>query len=350
MSISVSKAVPLIIRTLKHKLVPMLHGSPGIGKSDIIRQIAAQARLKVIDVRLSSCDPTDLNGLAWFNRDAEGNATAASYVPFDIFPVEGTPLPHDEEGKELRGWILFMDELPSAPHAVQAPAFKLILDRMIGQRKLHEKVCVVAAGNTEDDGAIVNALPTPLQSRMVNLKLTPNRKEWMQWALANGLDFRINAYLEFKPENFYKFDANHTDMTFACPRTWMFASKILNNENQVDDSIEPLISGCVSEAIGRDFMQFVKIFESTPKIADIERDPMTAKCPTDNLSIMWAMTGVLGHAANKNNLSKLVTYMERMPTEFQVVAFRNIFARNSDLANEACVDKWVEDHYSEMWD
>jgi MoxR-like ATPase len=50
-----------VITILAAGLVPNITGSPGIGKSDIIRGIAKQFRLKVIDLRLSQCDPTDLN-------------------------------------------------------------------------------------------------------------------------------------------------------------------------------------------------------------------------------------------------------------------------------------------------
>lgn len=61
MKIKISQAIPLVIAALKAKLVPMLHGSPAVGKSAIVRQIAKQFNLKLIDLRLSQCDPTDLN-------------------------------------------------------------------------------------------------------------------------------------------------------------------------------------------------------------------------------------------------------------------------------------------------
>ena len=47
-------------------LTPMIHGDPGIGKSDIVKAIAAAGKMEVIDIRLSQCDPTDLNGFPHF--------------------------------------------------------------------------------------------------------------------------------------------------------------------------------------------------------------------------------------------------------------------------------------------
>lgn len=59
------KAAPsLLMDAILAGLVPMLHGSPGIGKSDIAHGVAATLNLKLIDIRLGQCDPTDLKKLA----------------------------------------------------------------------------------------------------------------------------------------------------------------------------------------------------------------------------------------------------------------------------------------------
>jgi MoxR-like ATPase len=60
MKINSKEAVKFIIAAMKANLVTMISGSPGIGKSAIVQQIADQYNLELIDVRLSQCDPTDL--------------------------------------------------------------------------------------------------------------------------------------------------------------------------------------------------------------------------------------------------------------------------------------------------
>lgn len=61
MEVKISQAIPMITDYIKAKLVPMVIGSPGCGKSQIVHQIAKEYSLKLIDLRLSQCDPTDLN-------------------------------------------------------------------------------------------------------------------------------------------------------------------------------------------------------------------------------------------------------------------------------------------------
>lgn len=346
-STKIAEVIPHVKRVISHRLVPMLHGAPAIGKSDIIRKIAKDGNLKVIDVRLSTYDPADMNGLPNFGTN--GKRTIAEYVGFDVFPVEGDDLPLDAEGKPMNGWILFLDELPSAAPAVQAAAFKVILDRYVGQQKLHDRVFIVAAGNTEDDGAIVNPIPTPLQSRMVNFLVVTDLKSFMKWALPNGLDYRIAAFLEFKPEYVHHFKPDHDDLTFAAPRTWMFVNSLIKGKPVTRDNDLALIAGCVSQGVATEFISFVKLFEDTPKISDIIANPMTAKCPEDNPSLLYATGGSLAQHATKENLPAFIQYIERMPTEFMVVTLRQILGRHEDLANETCLDDWISKYSSELW-
>lgn len=61
MQVKISQAASMVTSLIKAKLVPMIHGSPAVGKSAIGQQIAKEYNLKLIDMRLSQCDPTDLN-------------------------------------------------------------------------------------------------------------------------------------------------------------------------------------------------------------------------------------------------------------------------------------------------
>lgn len=106
-----AQAKSMITKLLMAKLVPMLVGSPGTGKSAIVHQVAKEHGLKVIDLRLAQCDPTDLLGFPTISGDRAG------YRAMDTFPIEGDTVP---EG--YNGWLLFLDELNSASMGVQAAA------------------------------------------------------------------------------------------------------------------------------------------------------------------------------------------------------------------------------------
>jgi MoxR-like ATPase len=98
MKVNIKQASDMVKLVLKANLVPIIHGSPAIGKSDVVKSIADKYKLKLIDIRLSQCDVTDLNGLISF----KGNK--CSYSPMDIFPLEDDPIP---EG--YNGFLLFFN-------------------------------------------------------------------------------------------------------------------------------------------------------------------------------------------------------------------------------------------------
>ena len=325
----------MITAAIKAKVVPMIHGSPGIGKSQIVYQIAKTYNLLVIDIRLSQCDPTDLAG---FPTIAGGKA---DYVPMAHFPIEGDAMPiNPETGERYAGWLLFLDESTSAPPAIQAAAYKLVLDRMVGSHRLHKKVAMVLAGNLETDGAIVHPMSTALQSRLVHLELVVDHKEFLDWAYVNGVYHRITDFVKFKPGMIYTFSPEHTDKTYACPRTWAFADAILKVEKESSPDLLPLLAGTISEGVAREFLGFCKVYDKIPKIEAIEANPTTVVVPQEP-SIIWALTGSIADNIHKGNASQLMTFVTRLPREFQVVSMLEISRKHEPLQKHPAVTAWV---------
>lgn len=337
MQVKISQASSIIAKAIKAKLVPMLVGSPGIGKSMINYQIASEYGLKVIDMRLSQCDQTDLLGFPTITGDR------ASYKPMDTFPIEGDKVP---EG--YNGWLLFLDEMNAAPPSVQAAAYKLVLDRMVGIHHLHKNVAIVCAGNLETDNAIVQPMSTALQSRLVHLELVVDAKEWTNWAAENGIHHQITSYINFKPGNLYTFTPDHTDKTYACPRTWEFAHRILQVTEEDDKDRLPLLAGALSEGVAREFMGFIKIHESLPKIPQILESPDTIKVPAEP-SILFALTGSLAHHATTTNMGQMIKYIGRLPAEFQVVCLREVIRRNKPIMGHAAIQGWISNNASALF-
>lgn len=337
MQVKISQAAAMVAKFIRTKIVVMLHGSPAIGKSAIVQQVANEYGLKLIDLRLAQCDPTDLAGFPTITGEK------ASYKPMDTFPIEGDVIP-----KGFNGWLLFLDELNSAAPAIQSAAYKVILDRMIGNHKLHKNVAIVAAGNLETDNAIVQPMSTALQSRMAHLELVVDAKEWVEWASSNGIDHRITSYINFKPDALYTFSPDHTDKTYASPRTWEFANRVLQVADSSSPECLPMLAGTISEGVAREFLGFCKIHLDLPKLTEILQSPTTIPVPTEP-SILYAMTGALGANANENNVGPLMKYITRLPVEFQVVTLREVVRRNKKLIQNEAIRNWVTQSATDLF-
>jgi len=337
MKVSAQKLPQLLSKVLGAGITPFIHGSPSIGKSDIVRQVADKYNLQLIDLRLSQTDSVDMQGLPYFNADH----TKAGYVPMDTFPIKGDPLPKDKEG-----WLLFLDEMNSAPLSVQAAAFKLVLDKQVGKFDLHSKVAIVCAGNLATDKAIVNRLSTPMQSRLAHFELRPDIKSWITWADKHDVDYRIKAYLNYKPEMLYMFDPKHNNYTFPSPRTWSFASKLINHKELDEDSVL-LLGSVINEGAAREFFSYTKIFNELASIEQILDDPERVKVSKEP-SIQYATQGLLSHHINRSNAGKLMKYAVRLPIEFQVLLVRAVIAKDPNMLQENSIVDWKTDHLYEL--
>lgn len=322
------QARAMIVDCIQAGLVPFVKSSPGLGKSSIMKSIAKEFNLFVIDHRLSTSAPEDLSGLPRF---VDGVAT---FTPFDIFPIETTPVPAGYDG-----WMIFLDEANSGTKMVQAASYKLVLDKMVGQAKLHAQLCITMAGNLSTDRAFVNPLSTAMQSRVIHIKLVPDLKEWMEdVAIPQNYDERIIAYLGYKGvETLMDFRPDHQEETFCCPRTWEFMNGLVNGKKfalkngvyEMDTKI-PLYAGTITSGVAVDFVQFTKVFHSIVKIEDVVRNPTGAPVPTDSQSV-WAITSHLSAQVDKDTFGPVSTYVNRLPMTFRVIFFRTMKSRHPEL-------------------
>ncbi len=313
------------IRSLLAGKVPYIRSSPGMGKSSIVKSIANDYNLQLIDHRLSTSAPEDLTGLPKFetkvNPDTGETYDIAKFVPFETFPVEGTPLPNGKNG-----WILFLDEFNSANKSVQAAAYKLILDKQVGLYNLHPKVHIVCAGNLDTDRAIVNPLSTAMQSRLITLIMTINHEEFMKdVAYKYDWDERIIAYLSYSKDDLMDFRPDHNDKTFCCPRTWEFMNDLIKGQ-PVEDEDAPLYAGTITSGKATTFIQFTKVYNNLPKISDIIKNPISTPIPNDR-SLQYATMIYLQKQVDDKNVDAISDYINRFSAEFKIAFFRGLLVR-----------------------
>lgn len=321
MNITLKQAEKLMYPLLNNKIVPFLHSSPALGKSSLAKTVAAKAKLKVIDLRLTELDASDLNGLPYFN---EGKA---QYLPFNTFPIQDTEVPDG-----YNGWLLLLDELNSALPSVQSAAYKLILDRQVGQYKLHDDVYIIACGNLDTDNAITYPLSSALVSRFAHFYIEPNTKEWTDWALDNDIDIRIISFLGFMPSHLYKFNPDSTE-PYASPRTWEILSKALSELETIDTTHLPLLASLIGDGIAQEFMQYLKLADKVPKLEDIINNPEKVAVPSE-LGLQWATTSMVISSIDNSNYAKLEIYLRRFNMEMQVVALRYIVKHYPNLVTK----------------
>jgi energy-coupling factor transporter ATP-binding protein EcfA2 len=278
-TVSPNRAKKSINRAFKKKRPVFLWGPPGIGKSDIIRQITdSMPNSHLIDIRLSLWEPTDIKGIPYFDAN-QGKM------------VWGAPseLPDEEFAKAYDNIVVFFDEMNSSAPAVQAAAYQLILNRRVGQYKLQDNVIIVAAGNREADKGVTYRMPAPLANRFVHLELAVNFDDWFEWAVDNTQHSDVVGYLQFAKQDLYDFDPKSPSRSFATPRSWSFVSELLDEEDTDESTTTDLVAGSVGEGLAVKFMAHRKIAGSMPNPTDILAGKVK-EIKTQEISAMYSLT------------------------------------------------------------
>jgi hypothetical protein len=299
-----------------------IHGSPGIGKSYIVNDIAQKNSLNIIDVRLSQLDAVDLRGVPTI-KDGRTEWMAPIF------------LPRDSTG------ILFLDELNSASTSVQSAIYQLILDRKIGEYSLPEGWRIVCAGNRLDDKAIVFRLPSPLVNRMVHLILEPNFEDFKIWAIENSLHSTIIGFLGFRPDLLSSEvpSASETNPAFPSPRSWTMLSKILQKGiNQ----IEPIVYGTLGYATAIEYLSFVEIYKSLPDIDAILNGESFEVLQEP--SQLYALTSAIIQRYKSENGRNILNYSKKLPTEFAVMLIKDLIIKDESISELEEFDLWIEEY------
>jgi hypothetical protein len=265
-------------KAFKSKRPIFMWGPPGIGKSDIIKQLGSELEAHVIDIRLSLWDPTDIKGIPYF----DSVDSTMRWAP----PSE---LPSQEMAGKYKQVLLFLDEMNSAAPAVQAAAYQLILNRRVGTYTLPDNVVIVAAGNRETDKGVTFRMPAPLANRFVHLELAVDWDDWFEWATENKIHKDVVGYLTFSKKDLYDFDPKSSSRAFATPRSWSFVSELLEDDDTDVDTLTDLTCGSVGEGLAVKFMAHRKISSKMPNPTDILSGKVK-EMKSKEISAMYSLT------------------------------------------------------------
>ncbi len=234
--------IDLVDTSLRAGLSVLVRGHPGVGKSSMAVELAGRLALPMEDIRLAQREPADLGGVYFPDRNRQ---VLALFPPDWVRRACDTPA------------LVFLDEINAAVTRLhQAAAYQIVLERRVGPFRFHPDTRVLAAGNLEEDNAIVTPLSTALANRFVHFVLRVDADAWLTWAAREGVHPTVMAYIaRHREEALY---ANEGDMAFPSPRSWAMASTLLHAAPTVQ--ARRLVAACVGERAAEQLVAFERIF------------------------------------------------------------------------------------------
>jgi len=300
-------------------------GAPGVGKTQIIRQVTARLGFNLVLSHPAVEDPTVPAGFPFPSPDG----THATFLPFGntfkVLQADGGPIT-----------VWFLDDFGQATNATQAGYMQFLLGGQLGEHKLPDNVVMILATNRRIDRANVGGILETVKSRAVTIvNLVPDLNDWCIWAFANGIDPILIAFLRFRPDLLCAFEPTADLTNSPLPRTWENFNEILS---------WGLPKGLRSKALGgstgvpatTEYEAFESMFKQLPNIDGILLDPDNAKIP-DSPGALYAVTTALASKVNVSNFGRIIRYGERlmdaMHGEFAALLMRDCTRRDPDVEN-----------------
>jgi hypothetical protein len=263
----------------------LLWGAPGTGKTSAIRAMAAAMGLPCETVIASIREPSDFAGLPVVSGDS----------------VHFAPPRWAQRLAEAGTGILFLDELSTAPPAVQAALLRVVLERTVGDLTLPDGVAVVAAANPPEQAADGWDLSAPLANRLCHLdwETTPASiseglaSGWPApsvpalpdgWQAGEPLGRGLAAaFLRARPALALAppADAVAAGRGWPSPRTWEMATRLMTAADAAgagDQARSALIRGAVGEGAGVEFLAWLAEMD-LPDPEAVLADPASFRLP-----------------------------------------------------------------------
>jgi hypothetical protein len=297
LSIAEAKEIVRLMIQVPQRAVPCLRSTPGVGKSDIMEQLAIEMYAKYAKKGCKGCnatggpshdpqahergcgafhDPTFCNICAKEKivttevKDQNGVVVdhAISFEPFPAHvclvdvrlstfdPVETKGLPYVAEGdtKSSDGivktrWacpeflptdpdvycILFLDEALNAPAATQNAALQWVYDKKAHTHKFGRNVALVLAGNTEGDGSYITRLGGAAKNRLAHLEVEADPSAYIAWAKDNGVLDEFIGAVEYAGDTFIPSEFNRDLDAQSTPRTFTMLSRLVQQTGAKSD-------------------------------------------------------------------------------------------------------------------
>jgi hypothetical protein len=298
---------------------------PGGGKTTVVHEVAKELNIPIVERHMPTMLVEDF-GILFPKGD-----TGLQYRVPEWFPIKG---------KAPERGILLFDDRNQANADLQKVLANICQARTLHGEQLPSGWMVVSTGNRQSDRAGANRVLSHLRNRETVIEMETHLDDWTTWAIEKQVKPEVISFIRFRPNLLHDFDPQRDQN--ATPRSWVEGVSDVLGTVPAEAEYE-CFKGAVGEGAAAEFVGFMKIYRKLPNPDAILLNPTTADVPTDPATL-YALSGALAERATENNFDRVVTYTERMPPEFSVLAISYASRKNPDLTSTQAFTKWAMAH------
>ncbi len=238
----------------------LLMGPPGIGKTAILEQAAAECGVGLVSYALTHHTRQSAIGLphiekrVYCGQELDVTEYTMSEIVASIYACM--------ERTGAREGLLFLDEINCVSETLAPTMLQLLQNKTFGSHRVPEGWVIVAAGNPPEYNRAVREFDVVTLDRVRQIDVGPDCETWMAYAWAHGVHGAVLSYLSLKPEHFYLVEEGEERMAFVTARGWEDLSELLKGYEALDIPVGAAVVGefLHKDEIARAFAAYYQLY------------------------------------------------------------------------------------------
>ena len=238
----------------------LLMGPPGVGKTQIMEQIARECDLPLVSYTITHHTRQSAIGLPFIREKNYGGKTY-SVTEYTMSEIIASVYDRMEETGKQEG-ILFIDEINCVSETLAPTMLQFLQCKTFGNQKVPAGWVIVAAGNPPEYNKSVREFDIVTLDRVKKISVEADFPVWKEFAYAQKIHGAIISYLEIRQENFCRIETTVDGKRFVTPRGWQDLSEMLYVYEELGITIDQEVVGqyLQNARVAKDFAAYLDLY------------------------------------------------------------------------------------------
>lgn len=249
----------------------LLMGPPGIGKTQIMEQIAKECNIGLVAYTITHHTRQSAIGLPFIKEKEYGGKTysVTEYTMSEIIAAVYDKI----EQTGMKEGILFIDEINCVSETLAPTMLQFLQCKTFGNQKVPEGWMIVAAGNPPEYNKSVREFDVVTLDRIKKIDVEADYEVWKEYAYKTGIHPAILAYLEIKKDYFYRMETTVDGKAFVTARGWEDLSRLIQVYESLGKTVdrEVVYQYLQHLKIAKDFANYYELYKKYKEDYGIER-------------------------------------------------------------------------------
>ncbi len=248
-----------VIPTVRQRPI-LLIGAPGIGKTQIMEQIARECRVGLVSYTITHHTRQSAIGLPFISKE---NFAGQEYAVTEYTMSEIVASIYQKMEKTgIKEGILFIDEINCVSETLAPAMLQFLQCKSFGNHQIPQGWLIVAAGNPPEYNKSVREFDVVTMDRVKKIDVEPDFEAWKVYAYREHIHAAVISYLNTKPLHFYKMETTVDGKFFATPRGWEDLSRLIQVYEKLGKSVDRdvIVQYLQHPKIAKDFANYLELY------------------------------------------------------------------------------------------